>query len=69
MYEIDWRLKKLINRGNFEKKFRAKLAGMDLKIPSIEKEEVAEATEEQKEMMAQAIERAKLRKAKQYGSR
>jgi len=67
MYEIDWRLRKLINRGNIEKKFQAKLAGMDLKIPSIEAEKPIEVTEEQESIMSEAIERAKLRKAREYG--
>jgi len=67
MKEIDWRIRKIINRENMEKKFNAKLHGMDLKIPKIEKEKEIELSPKQENALSEAIERAKLRKAKQYG--
>lgn len=70
MREVDWRLRAILNRNNLEKAFDAQVHDKELKLPRVKKEKNVEikVTKEQEDAMAKAIEAAKLRKAREYGT-
>lgn len=71
MREIDWRLRAILDRKNLEKSFEALVHDKEMKVKSLKREKIepVKLTEAQERAMELAIEQAKERKAKQYGSR
>jgi len=69
MREVEWRVRSIIDRKNLEKSFHAKLSGFDISIPRLKEEKVQEFSDKEEVAMQEAIERAKQRKAKEYGRR
>lgn len=65
MHEIRWRLSKIIDRQNRDLEVNAKLHGLEIQVPKARRS----LSKEQKKAMADALEKAKERKASEYGKR
>lgn len=69
MREVDWRISSIIDRRNLERVFTAKLHGCEIDAPraKVESAKVAGINKSQEAAMEDAIKKAELRKARQYG--